>query len=122
MAMKPSVDAYLAKAKTLHDDFGLLVKEHAVQDLGCDPQCVADCTNKDYISFFELPACLRWCKCQQNVLKIDDGRLNYASLIQFNKDDKRTWKYFKDYDDYKYYKDEDFKYHHKKDFFPLKKW
>jgi len=84
MAMKPSVDAYFVKAKTLHDDFGLLLKEHAVQDLGCDSQCIADCTNKEYISFFELPDCLRWCKCEQNFLKIDDGRLNYASLIQFN--------------------------------------
>lgn len=37
MSMKPSVDAYLAKAQTLHGDFAALVKKHAVEDLGCEP-------------------------------------------------------------------------------------
>lgn len=61
--MKPSVDAYVAKKKTLEDDFFKLLKKHAVEDLGCDPKCISDCTNQDKVSYFELPDCLEMCMC-----------------------------------------------------------
>lgn len=59
--MKPSIDAYDAKEKTLQDDFGVLLKKHAVEDFECDPQCVTNCTNQEDVNFFELPDCLKLC-------------------------------------------------------------
>jgi len=41
----PAVEAYQEAEKEVQQDFVELLKKHAVNDLGCDPQCVNDCTN-----------------------------------------------------------------------------
>jgi len=82
------VEAYLAKARSLEDEFAALVRKHAVEGLECEPKCIDDCMKKEFIDFYEVPECLRFCQCkEEKILKIDDGSLNYASLIAYNEYD-----------------------------------
>jgi len=59
----PAVDAYKQKAAALHDEFSNFILKHAGDELGCDTMCVKDCANSDNLSFFEMPDCLKFCKC-----------------------------------------------------------
>lgn len=78
------MEEYLAKEKEVHEEFGTFLKKHAVKDLGCEEECVNGCVNRDYITFWEMPECLQYCRCEQTVLKMDHGRYNYASLMSYN--------------------------------------
>ena len=68
--IKPSLDAYLNKASDLHMEFGELLREHAAKVLGCDEECIDDCLNPNFVSFWEIPMCVKSCKCQQGLINI----------------------------------------------------
>ncbi len=59
--VRPAFDAYLSKASGLHEEFGELVKEHAGKLLGCDESCVEDCLDPNFVSFWEIPMCIKHC-------------------------------------------------------------
>jgi hypothetical protein len=69
--VKPSFDAYLAKASGLHEEFGDLLLEHASKVFGCDEECLEDCLNPQFISFYEIPMCIKHCKCKYGLVKIE---------------------------------------------------
>lgn len=76
--IKPSYDSYLIKARDLHEEFGELVLEHAGNVFGCDNECLSDCVERpDMVSFWEVPLCLKKCKCgsKQGLIRIDRDEL-----------------------------------------------
>lgn len=44
-------------------DFANFVANQSISVLGCDPTCVNDCVNQDFIDFMEIPQCLKYCPC-----------------------------------------------------------
>lgn len=67
----PSYDAYLAKAGDLHEEFGDLVIKHGSKILGCDEKCLSDCMNPHFVSFWEIPSCVKHCKCEYGMIRIE---------------------------------------------------
>ena len=41
----PAVEEYHERQKRTHDAFRDVVEDYAIGQLGCDPECVNDCTN-----------------------------------------------------------------------------
>lgn len=77
-------------------EFADLVEKQAVEVLNCDPTCIHDCVNDQYIEFLEIPQCLKYCPCGEGVIEIGaKGEYNYPSLIQFNGYDLKAWSFFK---------------------------
>jgi hypothetical protein len=65
-----AVEQYLKKEKLLHTQFDILFKKHAVRDFNCSEECIDDCLNRDYATFFQVPVCLaqnELCRCSQNM-------------------------------------------------------
>lgn len=69
--VRPSYEAYMNKASKLHEEFGELVKEHVSKVLGCDESCLEDCFDQEFVSFYELPKCLKHCKCKEGLITIE---------------------------------------------------
>lgn len=57
--LKPSFDTYMMKASGLHHEFGELLKEHGSKVLGCDETCLEDCLDPNFVSYWEIPTCVR---------------------------------------------------------------
>lgn len=69
--VKPSFEAYMRKAGDLHNEFGELVKEHVSKVLGCDESCLEDCFDHEFVSFYEVPKCLKHCRCEKGLITIE---------------------------------------------------
>ena len=69
--VRPAFDAYLAKASGLHEEFGELLKEHGSKILGCDESCIEDCLDPSFVSFWEIPMCVKNCRCEKGVITIN---------------------------------------------------
>lgn len=69
--LKPAFDTYMSKAAGLHEEFGELLKEHSAKVLGCDEECLEDCLDPNFVSFWEVPLCVKHCKCQNGLITID---------------------------------------------------
>ena len=69
--VKPTFEEYVTKASALHDEFGELLLEHGSKMLGCDEDCISDCLDKEFVSFWELPKCIKHCKCERGALTIE---------------------------------------------------
>lgn len=69
--LKPSFDAYMSKASELHEEFGDLLLEHGSKVFGCDEECLEDCLNPQFVSYWEMPLCVKHCKCKFELIKID---------------------------------------------------
>lgn len=69
----PSFDKYMEKARGLHEEFGELLKEHGAKILGCDEQCIEDCLDTSYVTYWEIPMCVKNCQCTHGVISIDRG-------------------------------------------------
>ena len=78
----------------VYGDFAKLVQQHAVNDFGCDAQCVTDCTNQQFINFRQIPACVAQCPCSQQVLDIQGGAYNYPALMSHSGYDVQAWSFF----------------------------
>ena len=72
--VRPAFDAYLKKASALHEEFGDLLLEHGSKIFGCDESCVSDCLKPEFISFWEIPMCLKDCRCQEGLISIEQVR------------------------------------------------
>ena len=44
-------------------EFADFLSEQATNVLGCDPTCVNDCVNQEFIDFTEIPECIKYCPC-----------------------------------------------------------
>jgi len=71
--VKPSFDAYLEKASGLHEEFGELLKDPSSKILGCDETCIEDCLDTDFVSFWEIPMCVKDCQCKHGLISIKRG-------------------------------------------------
>lgn len=89
--VKPALQDYLAKEKELHEDFGKLLKKTAQEVFECDPKCITDCLKHEFVSYWEIPKCVRHCECKQNILKIEGGDVNLPSLLLYNDYDQKSW-------------------------------
>jgi hypothetical protein len=70
--VKPTLENYMVKTRSLHEEFGDLIKEHGVRVFGCDESCVSDCVDRpDLVSFWEVPICLSHCKCGKGLIHIE---------------------------------------------------
>ncbi len=69
--VRPAFDAYLVKASDLHEEFGELLKEHGAKILGCDETCIDDCLDPGFVSFWEIPMCIKNCRCERGVISIN---------------------------------------------------
>ncbi len=69
--VRPAFDAYLAKASGLHEEFAELLKEHGARVLGCDETCIEDCLDPGFVSFWEIPMCVKNCRCEKGVITIN---------------------------------------------------
>lgn len=69
--IKPTFDKYLKKAEGLHNEFADLLKEHASKVLGCEEECLEDCLDPKFVSFWEIPMCVRHCKCESGLISIE---------------------------------------------------
>lgn len=71
--VKPSIDNYLSEERTLHQEFGNLVKKHAVKTFGCDADCIDKCVERPaLITFWEVPLCLSRCECSlEGIIDVD---------------------------------------------------
>ena len=81
--VKPSFDKYLEKASGLHEEFADLLKKHGAKILGCDESCIDDCLDVSFVSFWEIPMCLKNCQCTEGLITIDrssDSILGKRSL------------------------------------------
>lgn len=89
--MAPAAQEYAAAAAGLYGEFTELFAKHAINELGCDESCVQSCLNPEYIGITEVPDCLRWCQCDQRVLKLSEGRYSYPALMLFSKYNLQAW-------------------------------
>lgn len=78
--VKPSFDEYMRKAEGLHAEFGALLKEHAAKVLGCEETCLEDCVNPLFVSFWEIPACVKSCKCENGLIRIEPISKEYGVI------------------------------------------
>ena len=69
--VRPSFDKYLKKASGLHEEFAELLKEHGAKILGCDESCIEDCLDTSFVTFWEIPMCVKNCKCKYGLITID---------------------------------------------------
>jgi hypothetical protein len=79
--VRPAFDAYLNKASDLHEEFGELLKEHGSKILGCDEKCIDDCLDPDFVSFWEIPMCIKHCKCKRGVISINKSGGEFGSIF-----------------------------------------
>lgn len=90
----PAVVEYQETLEKHRDEFAEYVRKQA-DVLGCDSQCIDDCTNYEYVTYWELPQCIKWCPCEYGVIEITDGELDLHSLMQFSNKDKKAWSLFR---------------------------
>lgn len=69
--VRPSFDKYLKKSSGLHEEFAELLKEHGSKILGCDESCIEDCLDTTFVTFWEIPMCVKNCKCKYGLITID---------------------------------------------------
>lgn len=69
--VRPSFDKYLEKASGLHEEFAELLKEHGAKILGCEESCIEDCLDTSFVTFWEIPMCLKNCKCKYGLISIE---------------------------------------------------
>lgn len=69
--VRPSFDKYLEKASGLHEEFAELLKEHGSKILGCDESCIEDCLDTSFVTFWEIPMCVKNCKCKYGLISIE---------------------------------------------------
>jgi hypothetical protein len=76
--VKPSIDNYLTEERSLHLEFGNLLKKHATKTFGCDAQCIDKCVDRpNLITFWEVPLCLSKCECSlESLIDVDVKRGN----------------------------------------------
>lgn len=77
------------------EEYYAYIRKQTIEVLDCDEECVNDCTNPELISFNELPQCMKYCYCPQNVITFDDGEYNYPALIEYSQHNKAAWSLFK---------------------------
>lgn len=68
------------------------MKKHAIRDFNCSEECIDDCLNRDYATFFQVPVCLaqnEFCRCSQNIFwlmkyepKIDHYSRNQSVTVK----------------------------------------
>jgi hypothetical protein len=76
-------------------DFNTRLTDVAVNDFGCDPTCVADCTNQEFIGILIVPTCVKYCSCTEQAVTITQtGDYDYSALMQFSKYNKQAWSFF----------------------------
>lgn len=69
--VRPSFDKYLEKSKGLHEEFADLLKEHGSKIFGCDESCIEDCLDTTFVNFWEIPMCVKNCKCKYGLIQIE---------------------------------------------------
>jgi hypothetical protein len=79
----------------VYQEYANLVQNHAVNDFGCDPQCVTDCTNQQFVTFREIPFCVSDCPCDQQLVNITTGSYNYPALMAYSEYNLAAWSFFK---------------------------
>jgi hypothetical protein len=99
--VEPRIEYYLKKERDLHEKFGDLLEKHAVETFGCDRQCIDTCVKKLdednlFVSFWEIPMCLKDCECSLNELvKVEHKP---SKMINFHhcmrEADKESWDLF----------------------------
>jgi hypothetical protein len=78
------------------EDYRAYVKKQTIEVLNCDPDCVNDCTDGQFISIFETPQCLQYCACDHDLYAIQNaGEFNYPALISYSQHDVKAWSFFK---------------------------
>ena len=99
--VEPRIDYYLKKERDFHEKFGDLLEKHAVETFGCDRQCIDTCVKKLdeenlFVSFWEIPMCLKNCECSLNELvKVEhkpSKRINFHHVM--DEADKESWDLF----------------------------
>jgi hypothetical protein len=99
--VEPRIDNYLKKERALHNRFGDLLEKHAVETFGCDRQCIDTCVkkfdeNEFFVSFWEIPMCVKDCECSLNELfKVENKpskRINFHHVMRDA--DKESWDLF----------------------------
>ena len=100
--VRPSFDKYLEKASGLHEEFAELLKEHGAKIFGCEESCIEDCLDTSFVTFWEIPMCVKDCKCSLNELVNVEGkgkkaskRINLHHVIEEAEGDKESWELFK---------------------------
>lgn len=89
--MKPAIEAYRKKEKTLHRGFNELVRKHATHTFGCDESCLSTCLDDiTLISFWHVPKCLKHCRCTfGKVLEIEE-----TNVSAFAAEDPEGWRFY----------------------------
>ena len=94
-SVQPALQDYMVAEQQVYQDFATLVQNHAVNDFGCEPSCVSDCTNQDFINFREIPLCVSDCPCDQQIVNITGGAYNYPQLMAYSEYNLEAWSFFK---------------------------
>jgi len=73
-----------------------MLREHAVEDFGCDEDCAHHCANTDFFSCpADMVACMSSCTCTTSVVSIATrSDFNYSSLLKYSGYNKQAWSYF----------------------------
>eukprot|EP00347_Sterkiella_histriomuscorum_P008007 403346723 len=78
-------------------EFADFVRNTANTVLKCVPDCVDTCLNQSWVEFQDVPKCLKYCDCEQNVFDIthSDAEYNLPELIDYSENDQQAWSFFK---------------------------
>jgi len=52
------------------EEYARLVKSLTEDLTNCDQECVEECTNGEWVQFFESPRCLSQCRCEVDFARI----------------------------------------------------
>lgn len=95
-----AVSDYEFQLAVHESEFADFVRNTAATVLQCDDGCVDECVNQEWVEFYDVPKCLKYCDCQQGVLDIEDdeeveAEYNYPELIDYSEQDTQAWSFFK---------------------------
>ncbi|CDW85532.1 UNKNOWN [Stylonychia lemnae] len=61
----------------------------------CDKICVEDCINGQWVNYFQIPQCMKYCRCKQAfIAQTTHAEYNYPALIHYNQHNKDAWSLF----------------------------
>lgn len=77
-------------------EFEDYVSQQAKNVLRCADGCVDICLNQEWVEFHEVPKCLKWCDCGQNVIDVTEtsSSYNYPELVEYAEGDQQAWSFF----------------------------
>ena len=93
--LMPAIQEVGEMCQKHREEFYELFRQQAIENLGCEAECINECTSQEYMDFWELPKCVMWCPCYQGPITLEDGRMNYPALLKTYKSEKYAWSLFK---------------------------